>query len=108
MDNNNNQINLNISKEIAQGHYSNLAFITHSPSEFIIDFASILPGFPKPEIFSRVIMTPEHAKRLLDALQDNLIKYESKFGIIDLNKKDGNTFNLGNIAPFGGGNGPKQ
>ena len=98
------QLGLDISKEVAQGSYSNLAIITHSHSEFILDFARMLPGFPKAEIFSRVIMTPEHAKRLLNALQDNVVKYESSFGIIDLdNQPKGGTINFGDFGALKGG-----
>jgi len=110
MDNNNEnkkQLSLELKPEVAKGSYSNLAIITHSHSEFIIDFATILPGLPKPEITNRLVMTPEHAKRLLNALQDNIIKYESQFGPIDLTpnrpNNDGGTFNLGGFGPFGGG-----
>ena len=86
MDNNNTQkqIQLELKPEIARGTYSNLAIITHSHSEFIIDFANMLPGQPKPEVSNRIIMTPEHTKRLLNALMDNITKYESQFGFIDL------------------------
>ncbi len=86
MDNNNTQkqIQLELKPEIARGTYSNLAIITHSHSEFIIDFATMLPGQPKPEVSNRIIMTPEHTKRLLNALMDNITKYESQFGFIDL------------------------
>lgn len=88
MDNNNNapkQISLELKPEVAKGTYSNLAIISHSRSEFIIDFATMLPGLQKPEIGSRIVMTPEHAKRLLNALQDNVAKYENQFSFIDLN-----------------------
>ena len=86
MDNNNaqKQIQLELKPEIARGTHSNLAIITHSHSEFIIDFATMLPGQPKPEVSNRIIMTPEHTKRLLNALMDNITKYESQFGFIDL------------------------
>ena len=86
MDNNyaQKQIQLELKPEIARGTYSNLAIITHSHSEFIIDFATMLPGQPKPEVSNRIIMTPEHTKRLLNALMDNITKYESQFGFIDL------------------------
>ena len=85
MDNNNQkQIQLELKPEIARGTYSNLAIITHSHSEFIIDFATMLPGQPKPEVSNRIVMTPEHTKRLLNALMDNITKYESQFGFIDL------------------------
>lgn len=78
------QLSLELKPEIAKGSYSNLAIITHSQSEFVIDFATMLPGLAKPEISNRMIMTPEHAKRLLNALADNIGKYESQFGKIDL------------------------
>jgi len=95
-------INLEIKPEIARGIYSNLAIITHSHSEFILDFASLLPGMPKAEVGSRIVMTPEHAKRLLSALMDNITKYESQFGLIDLGEgKQGGTFNLGDLPQFG-------
>lgn len=77
-----NQINIELSEEIAQGIYSNLAVITHSSSEFVLDFVRIMPGVPKAKVKSRVILTPEHAKRLLMALQDNIKKYESMHGTI--------------------------
>jgi len=69
-----NQISIDLKEDIAQGIYSNLAIITHSPSEFIIDFVRIMPGVPKAEVKSRIILTPEHAKRLLMALKDNIAK----------------------------------
>ncbi len=77
-----NQINLELSEEVAEGVFSNQAMITHSPTEFIIDFVKLLPGFPKPKVKSRVILTPQHAKRLLAALADNIRKYESVHGRI--------------------------
>lgn len=100
------QISLELRPEIARGTYSNLAIITHSRSEFIIDFATMLPGLAKPEIGNRIVMTPEHAKRLLQALMDNVTKYENQFGLIDLGNvtpQPGDTFNLGDLPPFGGG-----
>lgn len=87
MDNNNQnkkELSLELPKDIAGGNYSNLALITHSSSEFIIDFARLLPGVPKATICTRVIMTPEHAKRLLLALKDNIAKFESQNGTINL------------------------
>ena len=97
MDNNqnNNQLNIEIAPEMAGGLYSNLAVITHSPSEFIVDFVQMLPGIPKPKVASRIVMTPEHAKRLLMALRDNIAKYESENGEIKI-RKQGMT-----IAPLG-------
>jgi hypothetical protein len=79
---NQNQINIELKEDVAQGIYSNLAIITHSPSEFIIDFVRIMPGIPKAEVKSRIILTPEHAKRLLLALKDNIGKYEAIHGPI--------------------------
>jgi hypothetical protein len=76
------QINIELKEDIAQGTYSNLAVITHSSSEFVIDFVRVMPGIPKAEVKSRIILTPEHAKRLLFALQDNIAKYESIHGEI--------------------------
>jgi hypothetical protein len=77
-----NQISIDLKEDIAQGIYSNLAIITHSPSEFIVDFVRIMPGIPKAEVKSRIILTPEHAKRLLMALKDNIAKYEASHGVI--------------------------
>jgi hypothetical protein len=83
------QLNIELSEEIAQGIYSNLAVITHSSSEFVVDFVRIMPGVPKANVKSRIILTPEHAKRLLLALQDNIKKFESVNGTIK-NVKPGN------------------
>ncbi len=102
MDEKNNQISLDIKPEIAKGSYSNLAIITHSHSEFIIDFATILPGLPKPEISNRIVMSPEHAKRLLNALAENISKYEQQFGDIALEVQPKATLNLGDFGPMGG------
>ena len=93
MDNNDNkkQLNFELKPEIAQGTYSNLAIITHSPNEFIVDFAQMMPGTPKAKVRSRVILNPLNAKRLYKALADNIAKYEQQYGTIT----DG-----GGIAPF--------
>ena len=91
-------INLEIKPEVAVGKYSNLALISHSHSDFVLDFATILPGMPKPEVGSRIIMAPEHAKRLAAALQQNLMKYEQEFGKIDLGIQEERI-----VAPFGNG-----
>jgi hypothetical protein len=77
-----NQINIELSEEIAEGIYSNLAMIAHSNSEFVIDFIKLMPGVPKARVKARIIVTPEHAKRLLNALKENIDKYETNFGII--------------------------
>ncbi len=76
------QINIELKEEVAQGTYSNLAIITHSTSEFVLDFIRVMPGVPKAEVKSRVILTPEHAKRLMKALQDNVAKFEAVHGKI--------------------------
>jgi len=86
-----NKLNIELPEDIAQGIYSNLAIISHSHAEFVIDYITILPGVPKGKVKARIILTPEHAKRLLKALQDNIKKYEETFGPI----KD--------ITPRGGG-----
>ena len=80
--NNKNGINIELSEDIAEGIYSNLAIITHSSSEFIMDYIRIMPGVPKGKVKSRVIMTPEHAKKLHRALSDNISKYEKVNGKI--------------------------
>ncbi|MGB3588424.1 MAG: DUF3467 domain-containing protein [Tunicatimonas sp.] len=77
-----NQISIELSEEIAEGQYANLATIAHSNSEFVIDFIRLMPGAPKAKVKSRIIITPDHAKRLLFALQDNIEKFEAAFGPI--------------------------
>jgi Protein of unknown function (DUF3467) len=76
------QLNIEISEEVAEGNYANLAIITHSNAEFVIDFVNVMPGTPKSKVKSRIILTPQHAKRLMKALVDNVQKYESVNGII--------------------------
>jgi hypothetical protein len=76
------QLNIELNEEVAQGVYSNLAVITHSPAEFVIDFIRVMPGVPKAKVQSRIILTPQHAKRLMRALADNIGKYESQHGKI--------------------------
>lgn len=83
-----NDVSMVIEPEQAQGVYSNMAVISHSPSEFVLDFASMLPGMPKPKVVSRVVLSPEHAKRLLLALQDNIVKYESENGRIEIKSRN--------------------
>ena len=77
-----NQINIELSEEIAEGIYSNLAIINHSNSEFIVDFISIMAGLPKAKVKSRIILTPQHAKRLSKALAENIRKFEQMNGLI--------------------------
>ena len=78
----NKQVSIELPEDLAQGTYSNLAVVNHSPTEFVVDFISMMPGMPKAKVKSRVILTPQHAKRLLGALADNVKKYESQFGNI--------------------------
>jgi len=98
MADNNQQLQIELKPEQAGGTYSNLAVITHSNCEFVLDFVQMLPAMPKAQVASRIIMAPEHAKRLMYALQDNVQKYEQNFGQIQLQQpqqKEGRT-----IAPF--------
>ncbi len=80
-----NELSIELSEEIAEGIYSNLAIITHSNSEFVLDFIRIMPGIPKAKVKSRIVLTPEHAKRLLGALQDNVNRFEASNGTINTN-----------------------
>jgi len=84
---NDNQLNIELSEEVAEGIYSNLAIITHSSSEFVLDFIRVMPGVPKAKVKSRIVLTPEHAKRLLNALQDNLEKFETVHGRIKIQQE---------------------
>ncbi len=77
-----NQLNIELNEQIAEGTYANLAIITHSNSEFVLDFVRVMPGVPKAKVKSRVVLTPFHAKRLLGALADNVAKFEANFGEI--------------------------
>ncbi|MDE6446586.1 MAG: DUF3467 domain-containing protein [Alistipes sp.] len=77
-------LDVELDEQVAQGHYSNLAIISHSSSEFILDFAAVLPGVQKARVKSRIILTPEHAKRLLRSLQENIVRYESSMGKIEI------------------------
>jgi len=79
---NTNQLNIELSEEVAEGIYSNLAIITHSHSEFALDFVKVMPGIPKAKVKARIILTPPHAKRLMKALKDNISKFESIHGNI--------------------------
>lgn len=100
MDNNNqkqNQIQVELTDEIAQGTYSNLAIIAHSSSEFILDFIRVVPGTQKAKVKSRIILTPDNAKRLLFALQDNIQKFE------DMAKNGNNNHSFGELIPPIGG-----
>lgn len=81
-------IDIALDEETAQGVYSNLVLINHSPSEFVIDFIQVMPGMPKAQVRSRVILTPEHAKRFLYAMGDNVGKYEEQMGEIQMKNDD--------------------
>lgn len=92
-------IDVELSEEIAEGVYANLAMIAHSNSEFILDFIRLMPGVPKAKVKARIILTPEHAKRLLDALRENIGRFEEAYGDISA---PSNTFRF----PAGGFGGP--
>ena len=76
------QINIELDAEVSSGEYANFVVVTHSPAEFVLDFTRILPGVPKAKVHSRIIMAPEHAKAFMNALSDNINKFESKNGKI--------------------------
>ena len=88
-ENKKNQLNIELPEEVAEGVYSNLAIISHSHTEFVLDFVRLMPNVPKAKVKSRVILTPHHAKRLLKALVDNVNKYEAQFGPISETKETG-------------------
>ena len=94
-------LNIELAEEIAQGVYSNLAIINHSPSEFVVDFIQMMPGLPKAKVKSRIILTPQHAKRLMKALNDNISKFESQHGNIkDIDPNAGIPLNFGGPTPL--------
>src|ERR1700761_7520126 len=77
-----NQLNIEISEEVAEGQYANLVIITHSHAEFVLDFVNVMPGTPKSKVKSRIILTPQHAKRFMKALTENVIRFEAANGKI--------------------------
>lgn len=89
------QINIEVDDKTAEGVYSNFAIINHSPAEFILDFTTLLPGMQRAKVHSRIIMTPQHAKSLLLALQDNIAKYEGAFGTIKFSDVQANPVPMG-------------
>lgn len=91
-----NQIEIELSEDVAQGIYSNLAVISHSASEFVVDFIRVVPGVPKAQVKSRIILTPDHAKRLMAALQENIEKFEKINGPVSVDNE-----NPGFIPPLG-------
>jgi hypothetical protein len=78
----NNQLNIEISEEVAEGVYANLVIITHSHAEFVVDFVNVMPGTPKSKVKSRIVLTPMHAKRFMKALTENILRYEAANGPI--------------------------
>ena len=103
MADNKNQIKIDLTPEVAAGHYSNLAIISHSPNEFVLDFINMAPNMPQARVQSRIIMTPENVKNLLFALRDNVQKYENNFGeiVCKTPKNAGNNGNNGGLPnPF--------
>lgn len=97
-----NQLNIELPEELAEGNYVNLALIAHSPSEFVMDFIRILPGIPKAKVKSRVVMTPDHAYRLMLALQENIQKFEANHGAIMKEGEDGSyPFPMNYNGPIG-------
>lgn len=107
MENNNQkpgqQVQLDLSQEMAKGIYSNFAIISHSHAEFVVDCASMLPGQPKAQVVSRIILAPEHAKRLALALQENVMRYEQEFGKIQLQNQPAQPAAPRTANPFGNG-----
>lgn len=94
----NNQVNIDLPEDVAEGTYANLAIISHSHAEFIVDFIRLVPNVPKAKVKSRIILTPEHAKRLMKALHENIDKYEKQFGKIGETESK-NTFPPMNFTP---------
>ncbi|MFQ6103434.1 MAG: DUF3467 domain-containing protein [Candidatus Glassbacteria bacterium] len=91
------KLNVELGEKEAEGIYSNFVLITHTPSEFLLDFARVMPGVPKAKVYARIVMTPQHTKSLEKVLSDNIRKYEDKFGTIALQGKEGKNigFQLG-------------
>jgi len=91
------QINVELGEKEAEGIYSNLAIISHSPAEFVIDFTRILPGVPKAKVHARIVMTPQHARLLLNALDENIEKYENQYGEIVVNGSSSGGLDFGSL-----------
>ena len=92
------QLNIELSEEMADGQYANLAVITHSFAEFVIDFVNVMPNVPKAKVKSRIVMTPHHAKRLMRALVDNVKRFEAAHGVIKDQEQINLPFNFGGPA----------
>lgn len=97
MTNEKTHIDIELDESVAQGQYANIVIISHSPTEFLLDFAAIMPGVEKTKVKSRIILAPEHAKRLLLSLQENIARYESVMGPINMHQPGGNN-TLNNIG----------
>ena len=94
-------LNIELTEEVAEGTYSNMAIINHSPSEFVVDFIQMMPGIPKAKVKSRIILTPQHAKRLMKALSDNIKKFEDQHGEIkDIDTNHAIPLNFGGPTPL--------
>lgn len=94
-------LNIELNEDIAAGTYSNLAIINHSPSEFVVDFVQMMPGIQKAKVKSRIILTPQHSKRLMKALVENISKYENQHGEIkDVDPSGGIPLNFGGPTPL--------
>ncbi len=96
------QLQIELGEKEAEGIYSNLAIITHSPAEFIVDFTRVTPGVPKARVLSRIIMTPQHMKLLLNAMRENVERYESQYGEIRVEGGNNHPFGF-RTGPVGGG-----
>ncbi len=94
------QLNIELGEKEAEGIYSNLAIISHSPAEFIVDFTRVLPGTPKAKVHARIVMTPQHTKLLLRALNENIARFENAYGEINIDGQNG----LNNFPGFASGN----
>lgn len=92
---NKKKLNIQLDEEMAQGKYCNLAILNHSASEFVLDFVNVMPGSPKSKVQSRIIMTPQHAKRLVKALNDNLARFEKTHGKIESKDQPSIPLNFG-------------
>jgi len=99
-DPNQKPLEIELSDTEANGTYSNLAMITHSPSEFVFDFIAVMPGVPKARVVKRLVLTPDHAKRLMTALQENVKKYEDQFGTINAKDRPGFPMNFRGPIPM--------
>lgn len=93
------QLSIELGEKEAEGIYSNLAIITHSPAEFIIDFTRVMPGVPKAKVYARIITNPQHAKMLLLALKENIEKYEKKYGVINIESHPQQGSSFGFVPP---------